>query len=187
MKYTAILLTVAATIILAGCSSMKVTSEQTGEFDFSQVKTYEWVKAPAKILDEEDTYLNKNMHKALNAELLSRNWKETADKADIQIVYYIKLAEYQEYSDIPDTGEPRLTGGFTYNTQSGSWNYNDQQPDLNVYTVEVGTLSLLIYDTKTNNCIWQGTLRTRLDRSTPSKKQWQKFQKVAEKIVRKIP
>ena len=189
MKYAPLALLIAAIAALSGCSNMKVTSEQGNSFDFGQVETFEWIQAPAKILDEDDTYLNENMHKALNNELSERGWKQVlvSDKADIQVTYYIKLKEHEEYTTPASNGEPRVTGGFTYNQDKGNWGYNDQAPDLNVYTVEIGTLSMLIYDAKTGTRIWRGSLQTKLDRSKPLEKRQEMLRKVAKKIIERIP
>ncbi|VGO13356.1 hypothetical protein PDESU_01912 [Pontiella desulfatans] len=190
MKITTGLLFVATLTTLTACTSMKVDSEQNPDFDFSGVETYEWVQPPAKILDEEDTILNGNMQMALNNELSARGWKQVldSDQADIQVVYYIKLAEHEEYTTPPSEGEPRLTGGgFTFNNDSGKWGYSDQSPDLNVYTVEIGTLSLLVYDTRNNEKAWSGTLQTKLNRSMPQEKQKEHLRRIARKITTRIP
>jgi hypothetical protein len=189
MKYATAVLLITSIAALSGCSTMKVTSEQSDSFDFSQVETYEWVQAPAKILDEDDTYLNEDMHKALNNELSARGWKQVlvSDKADIQVIYYIKLKEHEEYTTPASSGEPRVTGGFTYNQDKGNWGYNDQAPDLNVYTVEVGTLSMLVYNVKTGERVWRGSLQTKLDRSKPIEKQQDMLRKVAQKITGRLP
>lgn len=185
-----IIVTVAASIaLLSGCSSMKVNSEKTAEFDFSTVETYEWVKAPEKILNESDTTLSEGLHTLMNDGLAARGWKQVleSDLADIQVIYYIKLSEHEEYTTPPTSQEPRVTGGFTYNNDSGTWNANDQSPDLNVYTVEEGVLTLLIYDTKANQRVWKGTLQTKIDRGQSTEQLNEMLSTVARKIIAEIP
>ncbi|MEI6891657.1 MAG: DUF4136 domain-containing protein [Pontiella sp.] len=187
MKYATPLCLTALIALLSGCSSMKVTSEKSADFDYSAVQTYQWVPAPQKILDEDGTLLNESLQQALNRELKAHAWKEvlTTEPADLQVVYYIKLTEHEEYTGPADNAPSRLTGGFTYN--KGSWGYKDQQPDLNVYTVEVGTVSLLLYNAKTGQKIWTGTLQTRLDRTTPLDQQQKKLHLIARKITDELP
>lgn len=191
MKTPALILPLLSALMLTGCTSMKIKSDQVSDYDFSSVDTYEWVRAPEKILNEDDTYLSEDVQIALNNQLAGRSWNQVleTDKADIQIVYYIKLEEHQEYAGSPSPGndEPRSTAGFTYNTSKGTWGYNDQESDLNVYSVEVGTLTLLIYDAETGNKLWVGTLETRLDRSTPVEKRKEMLTKIARRITAKIP
>lgn len=190
VKYTVCTLLALSTALLSGCSLLKVQSRADRNFDFNAVNTYEWVQAPKKILEEDDTLISKNVQIALNNQISARGWKQVldTDQADIQIVYYIKLAEHQEYAGPENSaGEPRLTGGFTYNPGKGKWGYNDKQSDLNAYTIDVGTLTLLIYDTKSGEKVWSGTLETRLDRSTPVEKQKEMLSIIAQKIISRIP
>ena len=177
-----------ATATLAGCSSTKVTANSTGNLDFSSVKTYAWVQAPESILNEDDTLLDENLETALNNEFAARGWKPsaTAKQSDIQVAYYIKLREQEEYAAPPTSGEPRVTGGFTYNQDNKSWDAKDQAPDLTIYTVEIGTLHLSIHDARTGKEVWSGTLQTKLDRSAPIEKRRLLYQKVAHKITGRI-
>ncbi|MDF7823712.1 DUF4136 domain-containing protein [Pontiellaceae bacterium B12227] len=189
MKFAAPLCLTAILALLSGCSSMKVSSKQTADFNFSSVKTFEWVQAPKKILDEDDTLLNESVQRALNNALSERGWKQVLEtaNADIQVVYYIKLAEHEEYTGPTDRDATRVTGGFTYKKSNESWGYTDQEPDLNVYTIAIGTLELLLYDAESGRMIWTGTLQTRLDRSTPLNQQQEMLRKIAAKITHKIP
>lgn len=189
MKYTAYAFLTLSAILFTGCSSLKVRSQKTSDYDFRNVKTYEWVQAPKKILNEDNTYLHENVQIALNNQLVGRGWTQVleSDKADIQIVYYIKLEEHQEYAGSPQRDDTRVTGGFTYDTNKGAWGYNEQGSDLNIYSVEIGTLFLVIYDAKTGEKLWNGTLETRLDRSTPVEKQKKMLNKIARRIAADIP
>lgn len=189
MKPTAYFLLALVPTLFTGCASIKVDSETHADYNFESVDSYEWVRAPKKILNEDDTYLNENVQIALNNELAGRGWTQTleTDSADVQVVYYIKLAEHKEYAGSPSQEETRVTGGFTYNTSKGTWGYNDQESDLNVYTIEVGTLTLLFYNADTGEKIWSGTLETRLDRTTPIEKQPELLRKIARKITARIP
>ncbi|MDF7801213.1 DUF4136 domain-containing protein [Pontiellaceae bacterium B1224] len=168
---------------------MKVTSEEVADFDYPAAATYEWIQAPVTVLEEDDTYLNENVQIALNNALSERGWKQVleTEQADIQVVYYIKLAEQEEVTGPTETDATRVTGGFTYNKSSESWSYADQNPDLIVYTIEIGTLSLLIYDAENGQKIWSGSLQTRLDRTTPLDKQPELLRNIARKITAKIP
>lgn len=189
MKYTAYALAALASLLFSGCSLTKVKSDTHSNYDFSRAKTYEWIQAPQKIMNEADTYLSENLQAALNNEFIGKGWErvQDTDKADLEIVYYMKLAEHMEYAGPADSGDPQLTGGFTYSTSKGAWSYSEEQSDLNAYTVEVGTLTLLIYDAETGGKIWTGTLETRLDNSTPLEKRQKAFAKIARKIVARIP
>ncbi|WP_372847280.1 DUF4136 domain-containing protein [Pontiella sp.] len=189
MKIANALLVAATLSLLTGCNSMKVTSATTGDFDFGAVQTYQWMPASTEILSEEDTYLNENVQLALNNEMALRGWKQVvdADKADIEIIYYMKLKEHEEYTENSNTGDSRPVGGFTFNNDTGRWGYRSQNPDINMYSVEVGTLFLQIYDSRTSENVWSGILQTELNRSKPLEKQKDLLHRIAQKITSRIP
>ena len=189
MKITIPLFLIFTLATLSGCSNMKVTSEHDSSFNFSQVTTYQWVDAPSNILDEDNTYLNADLHNALNNELSARGWQETLNStnASIQVVYYIKLQEHQEYTTGPTDEERDFSGGFVYNRDQSNWGYEEREPDLNFYTVEIGTLTVLAYNAQNGNRIWRGSLQTKLDRARPIEKQQKLLRDVSRKLVEQIP
>ena len=189
MKFTIPLFLIFTLAVLTGCSSMKVTSESDDSFNFGQVMTYQWVDAPSKILDEDDTYLNEDLQKTLNNELSARGWEQVLDStnASIQVVYYIKLKEHQEYTASPTAEDRDFSGGFVYNRDDSSWGYEEREPDLNFYTVEIGTLTMLIYNTQNGERVWRGSLQTKLDRSRSIEKQQELLSTVSRKLVERIP
>lgn len=189
MRLSTSLLFIATLATLIGCTGIKVSSERDGTFDFGQVSTYQWIDTPTEILDKEDTHLNKDVQKSLNNELSARGWKQVleATNASIQVAYYIKLKEQQEFTSSANADERNFSGGFVYNRDKSNWDYQERAPDLNAYTVEIGTLIALIYDTTTGNQIWRGALKTKLDRSRSIKKQQDMIRNVSQKLIDQIP
>lgn len=175
--------------ILSGCSSMKATSEHDKEFDFSQIQSYQWIDGPEEILDKADTYINEDIQTALNSELISRGLQQASDSAtaDVQVAYYVKLREEQEYTDSTNPAERDFSGGIVYSRESSSWSYAEREPDVNIYTVEIGTLTVLIYDTKTGDRVWRGNLQTKIDRSQPKDKRQARINEAAKKIMARLP
>lgn len=179
----------ALTLFAVGCSTMKVTSERDKTYDFGTVKTFQWIDGPADVLDEEDTYINEDIQQALTTELGKLGMQEASDttKADMQIAYYVKLKEELEYTDPANSDERQFSGGLVYNRGSKSWNYEEREPDLNVYAVEIGTLTVLAYDAESGERIWRGNLRTKLDRSKPEEQQQALIDAAAEKLMGRFP
>ena len=189
MNIKSIFAALALIAFMTGCNSMKVTSEQDRSFDFGTIQTYQWIDGPAEILDDADTYINEDIQKALNTELANRGLRQTqnASAANVQVAYYVKLKEEQEYTTSAPPDDRDFSGGFVYNRESKSWSYAEREPDLNVYAVEVGTLTVLIYDAKTGKRIWKGKLKTEIDRSRPEDKQLARIRTAAEKLMARLP
>ncbi len=172
---------------IAGCSTMKVTSEYDHHYSFNNIKTYQWIDGPSTILDKTDTYINEDIQKALSNELENYGIRQVSNtlEADVQIVYYVKLKKEQEYATNNNI-EHDFSGGFVYSHKNKNWSYQEREPDLNVYTVEVGTLTMLVYATQTKERIWRGNLKTEIDRSLPKEKQ-ELIRAAAKKLMSRFP
>jgi len=186
MNIKSIAVLLAFTLLAAGCSTMKTTSESDPAFDFGTIQTYQWIDGPAKILESADTYINDDVPLAIDHEFAQRNLKKVSTNADIQVAYYLKLKEQQEYTNTAQQ-DREFSGGFVYNRDSKDWNYEERQPDINVYTVEIGTLAVLAYDAKTGKRIWRGTLKTKIDRSRPREEQIELILAATKKLMEKFP
>ena len=189
MKLNSILALLALSAFATGCSTMKVTSERDKDYDFSKLGTYQWINGPAEILDEEDTYINEDIQQALGAELAKRGLRQVTDvkEANVQVAYYVKLKEGLEYTSTAAQGEREFSGGFVYRRESSSWSYEEREPDLIVYAVEIGTLTVLVYDTATGERVWRGNLQTKIDRSLPEERQQERISAAAEKLIYHLP
>lgn len=187
MKINPVPALLALTVIMTGCNSMKATSERDKVFDFGQIKTYQWIDGPEEILNKADTYINENIQMALDAELVKRGLLQASDAADVQVAYYVKLREEREYTDPTDRNEHDFSGGFVYKRDGSGWNYAEREPDLNLYMVEIGTLTVLIYDTQSGERIWRGNLQTKIDRSLPKEKREARIRAAAKKLMARLP
>ena len=186
MNIKTVLSLLAALAVLSGCGTTKTTSERDPDFDFAPIQTYQWIDGPAEILDEADTYINEDIQQALDAELVRRGLR-SAMAADVQVAYYVKLKEEQEYTSTANEDDRDFSGGFVYRRESKSWNYEEREPDLNVYAIETGTLTVLLYDAGTGKRIWKGTLKTEIDRSQPKDNQQDRIRTAAEKLMARSP
>jgi hypothetical protein len=189
MKIDTAALLFTALLVLAGCTTMKVTSESDSGYDFSRINTYQWIDGPADILDDADTYINEDIQEAINTELTNRSMRQvmTAADADVQVAYYVKLKEETEYTTPAKQGEREFSGGFVYSRESSSWSYEEREPDINVYVVEVGSLTVLVYDAASGERIWRGTLKTRIDRAQPQEEQQNRIRKAVQKLMARLP
>ena len=168
MKYPILPATAALVLLLTGCQRMKTTVEQDPGYRFDTISTYRWIDGPQEILDEADTYIHTDIHTVLDEELQARGWQPDPDRADVHAAYYVKLKEQTEYSDRGNPDEREFSGGFVYNRDTHGWSYAEREPELNIYTVEIGTLTVLLYDAVGGDLIWKGSLQTKIDRSLPA-------------------
>jgi hypothetical protein len=176
-----------STLFFAGCNSMKTSFQIDDQYHFANIKTYQWVDGPPQILEKSDTYIISDIQDALDQQLQSKHLEKVskAQQADIHLAYYLKLKEIKETSSSVDHYPRDFSGGFVRN-QDG-WGYEERTPDLNVYTLEEGTLVLLAYDPNTGKRVWSGTLKTKIDRSRPHNERMKIIQAAVKKLLRNFP
>lgn len=189
MKSTTIPIVLATTVLLAGCTRMKLSCDAEPSYPFKRIETYQWVNASTNILEQDDTFLSIDLQKALNNELAAKGWTQVLDpsNATVQATYYLKIKSHEEYTVPASDQESELAGGFVYKSDSRKWNYEPQDPKQQVYTVETGTLHFLMNDTATGQRIFTGTVETEIDRSQPEEKRLELFRQIARKLAEQIP
>lgn len=187
MKSTPVFACIAALLLMSGCARMKVSCEVDPTYDFGRIRTYQWVDPSTEIIEQQDTYLSKDLQQALNSELSAREWKQVLEPgaATVQVTYYVKITEHQEYAETAFPAESEFAGGLVYT--KGEWNYEERDPEKQVYTVETGILVMTVTDTASGQQVWQGSLQTKLDRSAPIEKQHELFQLAAHKLLSQLP
>jgi hypothetical protein len=187
MKHPILPATAVLVLLLTGCQRMKTTVEQDSAYRFDTISTYRWIDGPKEILDEADTYIHADIQAVLDEELRARGWRPEAELPDVHAAYYVKLREQTEYSDRGHPDEREFSGGFVYNRDTRGWSYAEREPELNVYTVEIGTLTVLLYDASGGGLIWKGSLQTKIDRSLPAEKRKERIRKAVEKLLGRLP
>ncbi len=189
MKFFSLLACTALLAGIAGCTRMKVVYEQDAAYNFSGIKTYQWVDAPEKIMEQGDMYLDVQLQKALNNELADMGWKQVleATNATVQTTYYLEITSHREYTDTTPDKEREFTGGLVYSRDKKAWSYEEREPELLAYTIDVGTLHFTIADVHSGQFVWQGTVETKIDRTLSPEKRNRLFQNIARKLFEKLP
>ncbi len=188
MKINPLYSAIIAAALLSGCSSMKVSSERDQNYDFHQAQTYQWIDAPAVILESEHTHQHKNIQRALNNELSARGLTQvlTQAEASLQVAYLAKIQEQRGYT-APLDDERKVTGGVSFHRDKRNWTYHKKDPELVEYSSEVMTLVLLVYDAESARQIWRGTLETKIARPALLDEQNQLITTAANRLMEKFP
>jgi hypothetical protein len=143
---TMIVLGLAATPALA----QKVTIDYAHEYDFSSVKTYQYVET------EESNAANPMMHDRITSlikeKLNNGGLTEVTASPDILVTYHITSQEETNYT----------TTGFGYGGYWGGWGGWGYGPGMTTstttaYTYTEGTLIINAYDPTEKKMIWRGT------------------------------
>lgn len=155
-RYILAALTAALTVALlagalVGCSSVQVSHDYDTNRDFSKLKTYAWVPRPAA--RDPETLDEQRIHTAVDAALQAKGYVLTESTPDFRTAFHVAT---KQKIDVKDWGY----GGGPYDRRWGRSN-------VEVTEYEEGTLVIDVVDPKTNNMMWRGTARARLNRKPP--------------------
>lgn len=151
-----------ALVALSACTSLpQADSDWNQSFDFSQVKTYNFIDR-AKLRNMTpltDDITRNRIETAVDKTMKLKNFvlEEDKSKADVLVSYHVTTKDKQDIQ--------------TYNVGVNScWNCWGRGPgvgmgygtDVRVKNYTEGTLIIDMIDTKTNESVWRGTLKAKI-------------------------
>jgi len=153
MKKTNLLITSTLSLLIFGCSGIKVTTDYEKKADFSQYKTFSflgWQENSDKIMNDFD---KKRMRDAFKNEFNSRNLKFEENRGSMAISLYVvvnketSVTSYTNYHG--GYGGRYRRGGYGWGGGSASTSYTEED-------YLKGTLVMDVFDESSGDMIWQG-------------------------------
>ncbi len=153
-----------ALLSCAGCISMDIGSQLVNNEDFSQFKTYAWLRRTKDFRHADPNIDNDNIESKIiqytNLELAARGYTVDTLEPDILLDYNIvtqnKVSQYQQpiYSTVyrPYYYNPYNPG---FNPYVGPTTYISGYRTVNV-PYEDGTVTIYVLDRRSNQLIWKG-------------------------------
>lgn len=127
-------------VLLFGCATTAVNYDYDKEYDFSSLKTYEWMTMPQNVRAEE--FLMKRVKSALSRELSAKGITQDPDNPD----FLVALHGSRE-------GKVQVTDwGYSY----GPFGRHIGGPRIDVHQYEQGTLIVDFVEAKTKQMVWRG-------------------------------
>lgn len=157
-------------MLCIGCASLTVNYDFDQEFDFSSIKTYDWLPIPQKALINELAV--KHIKFAVNNEMKAKGFQMASKDPDVLIALHggkEKKVDVQEwgytYGDYnynywgPHHPREFDHGAFAPPVIPGPSfrDYSEYRKGTDTYEYEVGTLIIDIVDAKKKELIWRGT------------------------------
>ena len=152
-------------LLMAGCSTIQVTSDYDRSVDFTQYKTYSyygWANNSDKILNQMD---KDRFEKAFAEEFEKRGLTFVKDGGDLIVALYIVTEQKQETTaTTTGFGGGPYYGGYYYGYGPGwGWGGGMSTTSINTYDYTVGTLICDVFDAKEQKLIWEGTGQKTVD------------------------
>lgn len=170
-----------AVLLLAGCSSIKVTSDYDTTVDFTQFKTFEyygWAEESNKILNQLE---QERIEEAFGKELKKRGLTAVEKGAGGDLIITLYVVTEQKTSTTANTTTTGMGGyGYGYGGYRGygpayGWGGSSMHNSTTTYTERdyiVGTVVIDVYDAKEKKLIWESIGRGTVKESkTPEAKE----------------
>jgi hypothetical protein len=159
---------------LLGCSSMRVLVKYDQEIDFSNYKTFHFVRMKQKGKEKtgiRNPLFTKEVMNEIRPVMENKGFTEakTTEEADLLLHFNAMVKEKREYV------QP------TYRV--GRWGRTRVVRPGHVVKHKIGTLVIDIVDRQKKELVWQGVGKGLLNRSDPG----QNFVKAVEEILEKFP
>ena len=156
------ILTLFVAVILASCSSIKVSSDMDKSADFTKYKTYEyygWADNSSDILNQLD---KERIEKAFGVELSARGMTYVESGGDLIVTLYI-VTQQKQQTTATTTGMGMGYGGYGgyggyYGYGPGyGWGGGMSTTSYNTYDYTVGTLVIDVYDAAEKKLIFEAS------------------------------
>jgi hypothetical protein len=150
-------------LLVAGCSSFRVSTDYDPAVDFSQYGSYAWIPEPPATEDAPDRpsdgLIRQRIERAVDDVLATKGLRRVQDQGDASLL----VAEHI------NVDQKLQVNTVNYGYGYGRWGYyGGGYTDTQVDQYEEGTLILDFIDAGTKQLVWRGQAKTRLrDEKTP--------------------
>lgn len=162
-----------ATLVLASCAAMSISSYVARDADFNRYRTYAW--GPADTFGTGDPRLDNNtlflerLQTAVDKELAARRFEKTSSGAPDLLIHY--HASVSQRVDV--------------NGADQKYGYCD---DCRPFVFDAGTLTVDLVDSRTNKLVWRGWAEGSLDGIIDDQKSMeQRIDDAVARILAKLP
>jgi hypothetical protein len=172
-----------ALVVNTQANAQKITTDLDKNADFSKYKTITflgWQKDSEKLVNDLD---KERMRNAFVAEFKARGMKKGDENADLAITLYLVLEEKTS-----TTGYTNYYGGpryGRYNRAVWGWSNGYANTTYSENDYIKGTLVMDVFDTKTNQLIWQAVASGTVKENP--KKRNKSIPKMISKLMKKFP
>lgn len=145
-------------LLLAGCSSIRVTTDHAEGTDFSAFRTFQYRESEGT-LAASSPLAHQRIVNAIRGGMIASGLAEVTDNADVFVTYYGSIDRETHYQTTY-TGATDRTGS--------RWNHpgtagGTVTATTRTLTVKRGTLVIDVWDASTNTLVWRSVATSALD------------------------
>ena len=162
-------------LIISCASIYGVENDYDTQFDFANLKTYDWMQIPEKA--DIDSLSAQRVKKAVNAELKSKGLIMTSDNPDFLIAEHLGKKDKIQVTD----------WGYDYGPYDRYWDRYPEPGGVVVNEYEEGSLILDFVDAKSKKMIWRGAAKAVVDPSDTPEKREKLINEAVQEILKNFP
>ena len=174
---------VMAGCLLLFCSAFALAQDVRYNFlpgtDFAKYKTYKWARVPNA--EYPNQILDTQIMQAIDAQLALKGLTRTeADNPDLVVAYQVAVNQEKQWNSYSTGGDMWGWGRW------GGWG-GMQTTTTTSQTINVGTLTLDIYDAAKKEQVWRGQATKTLGSGKDPKKVQKNLNKAMAKLLKNYP
>ena len=146
--------------------------------DFSKYRTYKWVQIPN--VQYPNSIMDEKIKAAIDGQLATKGLSKTEDNPDLYVTYQVAINQEKEWNAYSTGAGPWGWGGW------GGWG-GMQTTTASSRTINIGTLSVDMYDVGTKKQIWRGDATKTLGSGKDPQKVEKNLNKAMAKLFKKYP
>ena len=146
--------------------------------DFYKYKTYKWVQIPK--VQYPNQILDGQIKEAIEAQLSLKGLTKTEDNPDLYVTYQAAVNQEKQWNSYSTGGDYWGWGGW------GGWG-GMQTTTTTSSTINIGTVSVDLYDVSTKQQIWRGDASKTLGSGKNPQKVQKNLNKAMAKLFKKYP
>jgi len=174
----------AAALVLAASSAraQDVGYNAMPGVDFAKFKTYKWIKIEG--VQYPDQITDTQIKTALDEQLATKGLTKTEDDtADLYIGYQVAVNQEKQWNTYSmGGGGPWGFGGGYY-----GGGYGGGSATTTTTTINVGSLSVDVYDRTAKQLVWRGMASKTIDTGAKPEKRTKNLGKAAKKMLKNYP
>jgi hypothetical protein len=161
---------------MAGAQDIRYNFKQGT--DFTKYKTYKWVQIPN--VQYPNQILDSQIKDAIEAQLALKGLTKTEDNPDLYLTYQAAVNQEKQWNSYSTGGDMWGWGRW------GGWGGMETTTTTSK-TINVGTLSVDLYDVATKEQIWRGDASKTLGSGKDPQKVQKNLNKAMAKLFKKYP
>lgn len=159
-------------LLISACSTIEVHDNYDTSYDFTKLKTYNWIS----VHDKKHALAVKQLRGELTIQLAAKGFRHNAANPDFLIALH------------GGTEDKVIIRSGNYGYQYGTWHGGYYAPGrTEVYEYKEGTLVLDIIDAKSKEVVFQSTTTKEVVRGISMEKRQENIKKVIAKAIESFP